>query len=92
VQYTVLAAKTVVLLIQGESQNFCHCVHATNYKFVFIKNTVILLSLEVIEKSCIPLCQICLLQSFSIIFSFMIWFIKVSINKTIDSLIPKSSF
>jgi len=24
--------------IQGESQNFCH-FYATNYKFVFIKNT-----------------------------------------------------
>jgi len=24
--------------IKGESQNFCHCVHATNYKFVFINS------------------------------------------------------
>jgi len=26
-------------VIQGESQNFCHCVYATNYKFVTIENT-----------------------------------------------------
>jgi len=25
--------------IQSESRNFCYCTHATNYKFVFIKNT-----------------------------------------------------
>jgi len=25
--------------IQGESQNFCHCVRATNDKYLFIKNT-----------------------------------------------------
>jgi len=26
---------------QGESQYFCHCVHATNYKFMFIKTTAL---------------------------------------------------
>jgi len=40
--------------IQGESQNFCHCLHATNYKFVFIKNTVILLLLKLIENRVFP--------------------------------------
>jgi len=31
--------KTSIYDVQGESQNFCLCVHAANYKFVFIKNT-----------------------------------------------------
>jgi len=55
--------------LQGESQNSCHCVHATNYKF----------SLKLNRKSYIPLCQIS--QSFSITFSFTMWLIKVAINK-----------
>jgi len=26
--------------IHGESQNLCHCAHATIYKFVFIKKNI----------------------------------------------------
>jgi len=36
--------------------------------------------------------QISLLQTLFITFSFTMWFIEVAINKTIDSLIPKSNF
>jgi len=72
-----------LVYIQGEWQNFCHCLSLNLCLLKTLHSPLLKFKIRSVKV------QICLSQSFSITFSFTIWFIKVAINKTIDSLIPK---